>query len=363
MYIQDADGQTTQFDPAQFVWTADDSGQSTGEFSVPAPTHKAGYYPVYGKFGASLSGTPGAEIAPVQLGTIGYLIPLDSISVDPEYFVPEGGTATLRTNISEDLADLAQNADLVLQTSEGMTATEESWNGHEGTIKLSAEKKGTYSLRAGASIDGKIVSFVPEGSASTNAEIPEACIDANADDVNSSCFVEAAVEFLALDHPLQIQKIGVSAGSEAIPMDGSQWRIYQDNNGSLGDVIVETAKAAVTENGEPITGLFREELPAGVYWLEETQALTGFELLAEPVRFAIDANGTVTLDTGRSSLISVETLNSIPTITVEDVPKLALPEASGTSLLFFTVIGVALMAAVIATALFRMRRIPGRHAA
>lgn len=62
-------------------------------------------------------------------------------------------------------------------------------------------------------------------------------------------------------------------------------------------------------------------------------------------------------------MISVETLNGFPTITVEDVPKLALPEASGTSLLLFTVIGVALMATVIAAALFRMRKVPGRHTA
>lgn len=158
---------------------------------------------------------------------------------------------------------------------------------------------------------------------------------------------------------LQILKTGESGSGTWVPMAGSSWGLLSDNNGLAGaPYTAQTVQAAVPAS----TGLFQVTgIPAGSYWLMETQAPTGFALLAEPVRFTISATGAVTLGTGTASTISVGTNagTGVVQITVRDVPAMEMPEAGGTGTLPYTLGGAALLglAAVLLIGLRRRRLI------
>ncbi len=109
-----------------------------------------------------------------------------------------------------------------------------------------------------------------------------------------------------------------------------------------------------------MTGLFRgTTLHVGTYWLEETAALPGFELLAERVEFSIAADGTVALAAGASPNVSLVDLDGVAPIRVEDVPTLDLPEAGGPGGAPFLTVGTTLLAlGLLAAALLLVRRRP-----
>lgn len=75
------------------------------------------------------------------------------------------------------------------------------------------------------------------------------------------------------------------------------------------------------------------------YWLVETSAPQGFQLLAEPIRFHLSGSG-VTLVSGSSSLITANAF----TITVTDVPAARLPRAGGNGFRPFAALGLLLVA-------------------
>ena len=159
---------------------------------------------------------------------------------------------------------------------------------------------------------------------------------------------------------VQIQKMGESAASGWVPMDGSAWTIRQDNSGAPGS---EPAGAAV----HPVagkTGTFRaENLAAGTYWLEETQAPEGFNLLAESVQFSVAADGTVAILNGAGTGVvsaAAEPASGIYQITVRDVPALELPESGGRGTAPFLIAGGLLLAAA-ALAIFLPRPSPRRR--
>jgi hypothetical protein len=67
-------------------------------------------------------------------------------------------------------------------------------------------------------------------------------------------------------------------------------------------------------------------LSAGTYWLLEVKAPNGYSLLATPVKFALAADGGITLDPATAGT-SVTAKGS--TITVVDVAAVKLPFAGG----------------------------------
>jgi hypothetical protein len=112
-------------------------------------------------------------------------------------------------------------------------------------------------------------------------------------------------------------------------MDGSSWAIHADVSGSPGAVL--TNHPAVRDSVQ--TGRFQiERIRPGTYWLEETAAPDGFNLLAEPVQFTVNADGSVTLGQGAGEGV-VEAgpmaASGMSTIYVRDVPALQLPESGG----------------------------------
>ncbi len=154
--------------------------------------------------------------------------------------------------------------------------------------------------------------------------------------------------------PLQIQKVGESSAGTVVPMDGSQWAIW---DAAAGGTAVVTSVAAATAAGQPITGLFRDTtLAPGTYWLEETRSLDGFALLAERVPFTLAVDGTVTLGAGVPAQIEIVSIDGAPTIRVEDVPALDLPEAGGTGTAWILLLGSLLVVAGLGAGVLLRRR-------
>lgn len=149
---------------------------------------------------------------------------------------------------------------------------------------------------------------------------------------------------------LMIQKIGESSGSEWVPMDGSTWTIRDDDGGAPGAANLGYEVTPVA--GE--TGLFMlEGIAPGTYWLEESTAPVGFNLLAEPVQFVVAADGAITLGQGQGGgVVTAEDADGdgIFLITARDVPALNLPESGGIGWWPFAAGGSALLLTAVATA-------------
>jgi uncharacterized repeat protein (TIGR01451 family) len=154
--------------------------------------------------------------------------------------------------------------------------------------------------------------------------------------------------------PVQLQKVGESSTGELVPMDGSEWAIWDAATG--GAAVVDPVPAAMS-GGMPVTGLFRDvTLTAGSYWLEETRALDGFALLAQRVPFVIAADGSVSLGAGASSNVELVDVGGIRTIRVEDVPVLDLPDAGGPGTTWMYALGLSLLVSGSAAGAFTLAR-------
>ncbi|WP_301113615.1 SpaA isopeptide-forming pilin-related protein [Microbacterium sp.] len=125
---------------------------------------------------------------------------------------------------------------------------------------------------------------------------------------------------------VQVQKVGESATGQVVPMDGSLWAVYAAAQG--GTPVRAPLPPRTDDSGQPAIGLFVTSLEAGSYYLEETRALPGFQLLAQRVGFTVDAAGTIVL-TDAAATLSVVDVDGVATIRVEDVPRYVLPATGG----------------------------------
>ena len=180
----------------------------------------------------------------------------------------------------------------------------------------------------------------------------------------SGVAVESApseVTILATTFAVQIQKLGEDSAAELVLMDGSQWAIYTASTG--GTAVVDPVPAA-SNGGSPVVGTFHATgLAAGTYWLEETQALGGFQLLAERVEFTVSSTGAITLGAGASSNVVVDDVAGVSTIRVVDVPALDLPDTGGMGTVPIYIAGGILILIAISALLFtsvRRRHAPRR---
>lgn len=153
-----------------------------------------------------------------------------------------------------------------------------------------------------------------------------------------------------------IEKLGESSDSTWVPMAGSSWAVHDDAAGAPGAVNPDYPVSAIP--GE--TGRFQVEgIEPGVYWLEETAAPDGFNLLAEAVHFTVAADGAITLgqDEGGGVVTSGdEDGDGIFLVTVRDVPALQMPESGGTGSWPYALAGSALLLAAFVLASGNIRR-------
>lgn len=140
-----------------------------------------------------------------------------------------------------------------------------------------------------------------------------------------------------------IEKLGESSDDEWVPMAGSTWAIHNDAAGAPGAVNTSFTVAPVPSQ----TGQFQlEGIQPGVYWLEETTAPDGFNLLAEALQFTVAANGAVTIGQGSGGGVvttSDADGNGIFLVTVRDVPALKMPESGGIGWWPFAAAGTSLL--------------------
>lgn len=151
-----------------------------------------------------------------------------------------------------------------------------------------------------------------------------------------------------------IQKVGESADAGMVPMDGSEWAVYADADGAPGDAL--DAESIVSVDGATIR---LQNLSAGAYWLEETRAPDGFNLLAERVPFTVAADGTVTLSAdpdARVVTVGTDADTGMSEITVADVPALELPESGGPGTAVFLIVGGILTAIAVGWTVVSRRR-------
>lgn len=142
-----------------------------------------------------------------------------------------------------------------------------------------------------------------------------------------------------------LEKLGESSAGTWVRMPGSAWSVHADTNNAPGGLL---DKLPVTEFSGT-SGLFEiKAVPTGSYWLMETAAPEGFSLLAQPVKFTVAANGSVTLGQGAGSVVSVSQISDgvdagRSMVSVRDVPAMQLPEAGGPGTWMFTVLGGGLL--------------------
>ena len=132
-----------------------------------------------------------------------------------------------------------------------------------------------------------------------------------------------------------VQKVAEDTNGELVPMSGSQWSI-----GATDGTPDQWATVTPVSDGSggSVTGLWEiDSLSPGTYWLIETTAPAGFNLLARPVQIEVDDDGNVTLGGGAAggalevASIAAGTGNTAGSsvVTVRDVPAMALPAAGG----------------------------------
>jgi len=151
---------------------------------------------------------------------------------------------------------------------------------------------------------------------------------------------------------LELLKQG-EVNDELVALDGAAFEVVADVEGTLGEVVDSLPVSPVADT----PGAF--EIPGiapGTYWLRETVAPPGHELLATAVRFDVAADGTVTLPDPASA---PQVAASGGQLTVTDVPTFHMPETGATGAGRLVTVGLLLLAgAVAATAVLGPRSHP-----
>lgn len=169
---------------------------------------------------------------------------------------------------------------------------------------------------------------------------------------------------------ISLQKFGLycDVTHPTCPLGGSQFDLFLSDPTLPNPVIVDpdggvTPNATVT-NGVPGSVFSSVALSYGKdYWLVETQAAPGHNLLADPVRFKITGNGiTIVTDAGQNNAGVIAVVGDTFTISITDTKVGPLPEAGGKGPAPYAVLGLLL---ILTGAAYHHRnfRVRGRHAA
>jgi uncharacterized repeat protein (TIGR01451 family) len=134
---------------------------------------------------------------------------------------------------------------------------------------------------------------------------------------------------------LELLKQGEVNG-ELVGLDGAAFEVVADADGALGEILDALSVAFEIPGIAP-----------GTYWLRETVAPPGHELLATAVRFGVAEDGTVTLsDPASAPQVAV----SGGSLTVTDAPTLQMPETGSAGAGRLVTVGLLLLAGAVVVA-------------
>lgn len=140
---------------------------------------------------------------------------------------------------------------------------------------------------------------------------------------------------------LEKQSVNCDATVTSCALTGADYALY--------DVDPTSAGATPIANGitvDPADGalFLTKALPLGNYWLMETKAPTGFELLSTPIVFTLTKDGVTLAPSETSRIVTVKgTGEDAFTIVVSDAPAAALPLSGGGGVGPFAAGGVLLL--------------------
>ncbi|WP_017933364.1 prealbumin-like fold domain-containing protein [Nocardioides sp. Iso805N] len=165
--------------------------------------------------------------------------------------------------------------------------------------------------------------------------------------------ISCTITNTAVRADVYLHKVGQSQSGATVSLGGSQWQLQADASGAPGATVASGVQPVSGQTGEfKMTGL----LP-GTYWLTETTAPSNYTLLAQPIRFTVATDGTVTLVGGANSTASLGTATGgAPEITVHDPQPLTLPLAGGSGTKAFALVGALLLIAAGLVLLILRRR-------
>ena len=186
----------------------------------------------------------------------------------------------------------------------------------------------TYQVTVISDAHGKKLKNVVTGVAVTTP--PSTCADPETAGDEPGCWTE---------HPVTGQYYLNKVDGDDVMLGGAKFQVLTDDNGVPGSQV----GSDITAGSAVLTGL-----TTGTYWLKETEAPSGYELLAQPVRFTVTTGGNPALvivdDAGESVPDGpVTVLQNGLTIQVKDVASLILPDAGGSGTAVYTVIGVGIL--------------------
>lgn len=140
---------------------------------------------------------------------------------------------------------------------------------------------------------------------------------------------------------IKVQKLGTTcaAGVSTCPLAGASFAIYATDPAQAGATPIANGITADVTSGSTFTSTALG-YPA-TYWLVETRAPSGYQLLATPIRFTLGANGITLVGAPTSVTLAPGTTT---TVRVVDNPSARLPAAGGGGPLPTTLAGLLLVA-------------------
>ena len=257
--------------------------------------------------------------------------------------------------LTDDLTDVLAHADIVPGSVRYTVGSEPGEQLADPTVQDPVVVVGPRSLSAGSTArltysvvvhDDAWSTVLANTVTATGSTPPSTCA------AGSSALDPACSTSTTTTARLELLKQG-EVNDELVALDGAAFEVVADVEGTLGEVVDSLPVSPVADT----PGAF--EIPGiapGTYWLRETVAPPGHELLATAVRFDVAADGTVTLPDPASA---PQVAASGGQLTVTDVPTFHMPETGSAGAGRLVTVGLLLLAgAVAATAVLGPRSHP-----
>ncbi|QIK62654.1 hypothetical protein G7068_05095 [Leucobacter viscericola] len=347
-------------------------------FVVQIPKHVVGQVEVHTDWGAVGK--------PKMIGCYNYML---SLKIWPFKYPEEaGGTVTVTAQVGAGEESLTGNARIdifipnlgtgatnELRLVAGQSLTGLTITGGIATtqVKLRDPFPNPTELNGDWKYPDDAIAWIPTKSpVSSLANDPTAQVVSNKAKDNPYSIPE--VWFTPKDEGVDVYlwKTGESTTSRVVGMSGSKWQIYGNNTATSPNSPDKTKTVAGfdmeipnpnTGNPEREKGWFTAKLKPGIYWLVETKAPAGFQLMATPLQFQVFSDGSMRVLIGQSGYTTVTsdwkpTAYNYDTLVVRDPGATPLPESGSAPWWWISVAGLLLLG--VSVVLVVRRFFPGR---